>query len=941
MAGGVATNIRVRIDLKDAMGRITQLQQGMGAVGTAGVKAGSQVAQGMQQASGAMKNAGQTAASTAVNFQTMGQGMLNLSTSAVQTYTSISNLARAENRAAASAVGLERANDLLARKEEQLKKIIEAGNGAGRDAILIRKEIATATQDLAVKTDKLKIEQEAVTDVYLLFFANLANVGVSTMMIYKTMMEGQTKATVWNSIVKGKNTIVTKFNSLAQWNSSKSFLASSVASKTATGGLVAQTLATRIATVATKGLTMALGPIGLIIIGISAAMLAYETNFKGFRDGVNSFLGIQDDFNEGLGETKDGMDELGESTDNLGGKVDKLPETWKQARTAMNRYRDDLLSVRNAQNLAADATERLNGNIAISLSGFNGTSGPKTEEKKKGLFGILESLSKLEFKGNQAYAEEFQPQLPRTVIEVQLDLGIVPKAKFSMVGGLPIVSGIENEELTTLFEDARLRESVGEYRGYEYNLAKKVKEDKARVDKLTKFGVYSMIGTDIIYGRDPDEFDVFRGGEYLISNESDSKLSKILGKDISIYEANRIYKRAQAGDSTLTKKERDVAKAFSMDLGLLNKDQGKDESKRLMTLDNRDFIKQALFVDIGAVANVIPRTEALRLAVMQKTMTKQFTNTTGGKTAGVARTLAENGGIPKEMLSLMQTYSRQDQDVMYNKMLGNGTISATQAYQITGELNWARKAEWKAELAFDDYMANSGLGNRIKSAGNVFGSGSAGYQQLGMGYRSALPSPMHWQMNGNIGSSAKTFGADEIANQEMIDALNWYNSEVASRGESVHFINAYYEQTMAIAARSNARVAAKIKTIGIDFDPNLKQGYWGYSIDRKGRPTYPRRWINTAPTPDQQIRMDIQAGPEVSLPSANRLQAISESFAVNGNFSDFNNTAITNDAMDSLGITEQKVFDIRFESTRGDRELENRMRHIEQQAASSSGTSPL
>jgi len=155
------------------------------------------------------------------------------------------------------------------------------------------------------------------------------------------------------------------------------------------------------------------------------------------------------------------------------------------------------------------------------------------------------------------------------------------------------------------------------------------------------------------------------------------------------------------------------------------------------------------------------------------------------------------------------------------------------------------------------------------------------------------------------------------------------------------FINQYYEQTMAIAARSNARVAAKISSIGIDFNPNLKQGYWGHVLDRKNRPTGHRQWINTAPTPDQQIRTDIQASPEVTLPSANRLQAISESFAVNGNFSDFNNTAITNDAMDSIGITEQKVFDIRFESTRGDRELENRMRHIEQQAASSSGTSPL
>ena len=933
--GGVATNIRVRIDLKDAMGRITQLQQGMGAVGTAGMKAGSQVAQGMQQATGAMKNAGQTAASTAVNFQTMGQGMLNLSTSAVQTYTSISNLARAENRAAASAVGLERANDLLARKEEQLKKIIEAGNGAGRDAILIRKEIATATQDLAVKTDKLKIEQEAVTDVYLLFFANLANVGVSTMMIYKTMMENQTKATVWNSITKAKNTVVTKFNSLAQWNSSKSFLASSVSSKAATGGLVAQTLATRVATVATKGLTMALGPIGLIIIGISAAMLAYETNFKGFRDGINSFLGIQDDFNEGLGETKDGMDELGQSTDKMGNKIDKLPETWKQARTALNKYRDDLIRAKYDQDLMADSTKRLNGKIAISLSGFNGTSGPKTEEKKKGLFGILESLSKLEFKGNQAYAEEFQPQLPRTVTEVLSEFDIIPKAKFSMVGGFPIVQGFENEELATLFEDARLRESVGVYRGYQFNLDKKTKEDKARVDSLTKFGVYSMIGPDIIYGRDPDEFDVFRGGEYLISNEPDSKFSKILGKDVSIYEANNIYKRAQVGDSTLTKKERDVAKMFSIDLGLINKDQGKDESKRLMTLDNREFIKQALFVDIGAVANVIPRTEALRLAVMQKTMTKQFTNTTGGKSAGVARTLAENGGIPKEMLSLMQTYSKSDQDIMYNKMLGNGTISATQAFQTVRGPGISREAQ--TENAFQDWMRNSGTLNIAIGAGNVFGD----VQKLGMGYRGAIAEPEGFKKMAATQKMAREFGADDIATQEMAAALQTYQNAIDSgdygrtRGAAVE----YYQTTNSIASRSNARAAAKAAAIGIDFDPNASAGSWQWYIVGKGKRR--SRWVTTSPSSAEQIRLDIQASTDISLPSVSRIVAISQAFTQNGSFSNFNNVGITGESTEKLGLTEQAVFNIRFESTRGDRELENRIRHVEQRAASSSGTSPL
>ena len=50
---------------------------------------------------------------------------------------------------------------------------------------------------------------------------------------------------------------------------------------------------------------------------------------------------------------------------------------------------------------------------------------------------------------------------------------------------------------------------------------------------------------------------------------------------------------------------------------------------------------------------------------------------------------------------------------------------------------------------------------------------------------------------------------------------------------------------------------------------------------------------------------------------------------------------ITGISKEKLGLTEQNVFDIRFNSTRGDRELLNRIRYVEKIEAASSGTSPL
>ena len=189
MARNEVSRLKITIDIDQATGKILRFNQTIGKT----KHEVQQTGQAMTNMAAQTNAAGQSATTAAVNFQTMSQGLLNLSTSVVQTATSFSNLDRARNRAAASEVAYARAEDLLMNKKTRLAEIEARGLGQTQKAINLRNELATATQDLAVKEEKMAIEQSAVTDVYMLFFANIANVGFSTMQTLVALL-GQEKA---------------------------------------------------------------------------------------------------------------------------------------------------------------------------------------------------------------------------------------------------------------------------------------------------------------------------------------------------------------------------------------------------------------------------------------------------------------------------------------------------------------------------------------------------------------------------------------------------------------------------------------------------------------------------------------------------------------------------------------------------------------------------
>jgi len=868
MAGDRATNIKVRIDIKDAMGKITQLKSGMQQVGAQGQKSGQQIQQGMNQASGAMNNAGNVATTNAVKFQTMGQGMLNLSTAAVQTYTSISNLARAENRAEAASLGLQRAEDLLARKKLAYNKIVEAGNKNSREAKLIMDEITTATNDLAVKTDKLKIEQEAVTDVYLLFAANIANVGVSSLLIYKSTMEGVTKASAISSIVTAKNTIITKLNTLAKWNSSKSFLGVAAASATATGGLVASTAATKAATLATKLLNFALGPVGLIIIGITAALTAYETNFLGFKDGINSFLGIQEEFNEGV---DDGTLAIDAQTEALGAQktaFDKLSTPMKNYITLQEEF---ARSTNNASELLRLAQFR-------GASGFSSGVGSTQIIGQQGI--VSNGSSNVSTTGNTAFDSANNIEQQGT--------------GFGDNGFLPSAYGAE-QELTNVVQSRKPTLSSDHGKNPFGTLDQKIafyeQTYSGQRDTLLAWidNTWDSPGTQSAYIKKYWEiFDISNG-----FTDQKSEAMNPVDEFKNIMSSGKEF--------TGMPKKGFFAAGFGGNGSIFD-----------FKLDNRAMIKDALGVDIGAIANTITTHEAIQIANIQKSLGR-FTDQ-GGKTRELLHEIRNLGGVNS-----------------------NGQTSATALYQgVTVKASQA----FYDRIREQDYQQNSGNNSLRSSAGSIFeGGGLAGISANKFGRHAFRFSSQYSMFRETTGQIAGQFGSDQIARDELAAASD--SLLTGEHGRTQIRALMFAIEAGKIADRRIDRVESTISTqLGIDFNANSGEGYYYKVGGSKNRPI--TGFVSTARPFWEVIREDIGADGSIKLPSIMRMEAISLAFEEYGSsWTNFNNLTVHKNAGIKLGLTEQKIFDIRFDQTRGDRELLNRLRYVEKIEASSSGTAPI
>lgn len=281
-------------------------------------------AAGMDRLGTSSSRAGQQSAASAVNFQTATQGMLNLSTAAVQTYTSISNLDRANNRAKMSIIAVARAEDLLNNKIQRVNDMQSQGITSGGKYANMQREIATATADLTVKQEKQKIEQAAVNDIYMLFATNVANVAISSIQTMSVLLGhekmarlGVVAATKLQSVVLSRHVAVTVASAAATGGHI-------LVTKAITFALIRQTAATHGLTAATKLFMRAAWPLLAVTAAITAAYLIYENNVGGVKDGIDKLMGVEKSHLDIMQEERDSVDGLTQSYGGLTDSIKKL-----------------------------------------------------------------------------------------------------------------------------------------------------------------------------------------------------------------------------------------------------------------------------------------------------------------------------------------------------------------------------------------------------------------------------------------------------------------------------------------------------------------------------------------------------------------------------------------------------------------------------------------
>ena len=326
-------------------------------------RATGQASASMDRYGSSTARAGQQTAASAINFQTATQGMLNLSTAAIQTFTSLSNLDRSANRAKQSIIAVARAEDLLANKIERRDTLMKAGLGTSQKYKNIINEIGTATADLTVKTEKMKIEQDAVTDIYLLFAANIANVVISSLQTITILVGHQKVAHIAAAAATKLHSIATiRFTAVLKTNTAATAVAT-LTQRLGTIAMIRATFAAHGLAAGLKAITISFAPLLIATAVIGAAFAIYSLNVGGVKTAIDELLGVEEDFQSQVDSLRNSTDDLTDSNSALSESFNiKVSSSISVATIELAKYRDELEKIlpRQAQfNLALITRSRL------------------------------------------------------------------------------------------------------------------------------------------------------------------------------------------------------------------------------------------------------------------------------------------------------------------------------------------------------------------------------------------------------------------------------------------------------------------------------------------------------------------------------------------------------------------------------------------------------
>ena len=912
-------------------------------------------------------DAGRKTAAGAVNFQTATQGMLNLSTATVQTYTSISNLDRANNRAKQSIIAVARAEDLLNNKKQRLNELQNAGVTSGNKYNNMLREIATAEADLTVKQEKMKIEQAAVNDVYMLFATNIANVTISSMQTIAVLDK--------NDILLKKGRVVAqKLLTLATWDSVRA--ARWQAGETAalnklfagtTVQLKGVTLGTKLLTGATNAFKIALGPVGLILIGISAAMLAYETNFHGMKDAINGVLGIQDDFKEGVDAARNATEEFNDVLGTQEEKLFSLPSSYsgllRELENIKTKYKE--VTVVANENTNAIIT---NNTVQTNRRNRNFSAGGITAQQPTGQ-ATVQSVPGLPM----AYADSGQQQSQLSHgVQVTLENRFVAEAsrikqpvgqglqhKMGLIDGtsapiygftkthegdyMPVgpsanriieqtVNAVINKESAEIAAENGI--SIQEAQQF-YVSTPEFQEVKQRIILNVIQNKFTGIDRQQFKVFTPESYVDFKRDEGFKKAQQDAKNStknkiKMMSKERQYRGSMRqLFQTFKGG---LTNEQGHLFtgtldKSKLKDLGGVRYIQGKlvyqEKKARLAPSRLRDALagKSWMYDEDDPYDQLLRQTinyiDPITGSRSKRFDTDELNLIFASKDFSPARKAAYDkygvdigkigDVIPKEdalRIGMLQRASKE-----YRGIGGRGTQaiqffggSATAAYQVKrdaeGKSPIRASKEFYAKISRRDNFNNSLGGLMMNELNSLKGSGRFVYSSAHRG----------------IFKSREFRGVP---------------------GKDV------FREAIRLGIKGNVEFMDAIKAIpdvDRDSEDNMKQAYGAIHQAETIANDY-ISMINSAKTSigftDAILRRATAEGHSGASMYAN-ISLLSAAKRTN-----FSNTEIIEESKAKLALTNSQIFAIRFNATRGDTELQDRLRYVDQLEAMSSGTSPL
>jgi uncharacterized membrane protein YgcG len=729
------------------------------------------------------------------------------------------------------------------------------------------------------------------------------------------MIGAETTAMIKSKLATVGNTIAKKLNSLANWSNSHSLAGNQIAMKTSIGTTILMTKATKAATIATNLFKAALGPVGLIMIGIGAAYAAYETNLFGMKDAINQLLGIQEEENEIVEEGTELMNLQADAVEGLGKQYEKLSrpmQTYVDMMIRAAKETNNATLLLQAYQIQSQKTPGFNsGGITTQGTGTGG-SGGGTGGSGGGTGGSGGGTGR----GGGNRSGKPDPKL-------QSDSGLTPQQEeANPFGGLEArarfwaLQPYEQADLLAVL----LLENEGnpgiqqeiQNLYYDINLATNGFQKRPEHKSLDPLDLYDP--------RNVSEKD-----------------SSGFGLPIDPHDGINLLKRQNVGFGGL------------YGIGDTNK------------MSNRELVRKAYGTDIGEVANSIPRSEALRIGALEKEMSKFNAN---GKTflTGVGDPSLKNfattsisqsfGVFSPQAMAIRASMAARKERFLARSIGGRAAealaavgYNATQAYQV----GTVKVPAWvKAQQDRKDAFANSrNMGYYLGLQGIL---GQRGDRVLGRSAADALRKrPIGGLGLGGFGIAA-FFGIEQQIKDSLAEKMKDFNMSDIDAASKIQQI---YRETVKEAREVAEQIPSIPAQIGIDFAiGEYERGIVGSRsrtiIRGTSRLTRTERIYGSVlkrffsiDEINQSIRADIGASTDISIPTGQKLLQVTEAFNANGRFSNFNNVALTQDAMTGLNLTEQNVFNIRFNSTRGDRELLNRLRFQEMLQSMSSGTSSL